>query len=50
MSMCFVNIHLPSGTGKEEDRKEHLHEILSYAFQGISRNGSSRQPKTLWSM
>lgn len=45
MSMCFVNVHLPSGTGKEEDRKEHLHEILSYAFQGISRNGSSRQPK-----
>lgn len=45
MSMCFVNVHLPSGSGKEDDRNEHLHEILSYAFQGISRNGSSRQPK-----
>ena len=47
MSMCFVNVHLPSGSGKEDDRNEHLHEILSYAFQGISRNGSSRQPKML---
>lgn len=46
-SMCFVNVHLPSGSGKVEDRNEHLHEILSYAFQGISRNGSSRQPKTI---
>eukprot|EP00913_Durusdinium_trenchii_P006745 g6341.t1 len=24
---------------------EHLQEVLTYAFQGISRNGSTRQPK-----
>lgn len=45
MSMCFVNVHLPSGAHNEDDRNEHLQEVLTYAFQGISRNGSTRQPK-----
>ncbi|CAE6973671.1 syj1, partial [Symbiodinium natans] len=41
MSLCFANVHLPSGTGKADERNEHLNEVLSYAFQGTSRNGST---------
>ncbi|CAE7779864.1 Inpp5b [Symbiodinium pilosum] len=45
MSLCFVNVHLPSGTGKADERNDHLNEVLSYAFKGTSRNGSTRPPK-----
>ena len=26
MSLCFANVHLPSGTGKADERNEHLNE------------------------
>ncbi|CAE7655679.1 syj1, partial [Symbiodinium sp. CCMP2456] len=45
MSLCFANVHLPSGTGKADERNDHLNEVLSYAFQGTSRNGSTRPAK-----
>ena len=28
MSLCFANVHLPSGTGKADERNDHLNEAF----------------------
>eukprot|EP00933_Yihiella_yeosuensis_P036693 TRINITY_DN30467_c0_g2_i1.p1 TRINITY_DN30467_c0_g2~~TRINITY_DN30467_c0_g2_i1.p1 ORF type:complete len:503 (+),score=93.21 TRINITY_DN30467_c0_g2_i1:72-1580(+) len=41
-SVCFVNVHLPSGSGAATERNAALDEILAFSFQGTSRNGTLR--------
>ena len=45
MSVCFVNVHLASGQNAVVERSQHLAQILSDAFQGISAKGAQRPKK-----
>lgn len=45
MSICFVNVHLASGQNAVMERSQHLAQVLSDAFQGISAKGAQRPKK-----
>ena len=37
MSLCFANVHLPSGTGKADERNDHLNEaVLAWCSRAMS--------------
>lgn len=44
-SLCFVNVHLPSGQERTEERSAALRQVMGEAFQGINMLGSARPPK-----
>mmetsp|Transcript_159781 Transcript_159781/g.387976 ORF Transcript_159781/g.387976 Transcript_159781/m.387976 type:complete len:433 (-) Transcript_159781:140-1438(-) len=46
VSACFMNVHLPAGTGKAKaaKRDRHLHKIMSKAFQSTPTCGSFWSP------
>lgn len=44
LSLCFVNLHLPSGQHAGAERDQHMHTILSDAFQSVSSSRGSARP------
>lgn len=45
MSVCFVNVHLASGQNAVSERSQHLAQVLTDAFQGVSAKGAQRPKK-----
>eukprot|EP00435_Cladocopium_sp_Y103_P031470 s845_g8.t1 len=45
MSVCFVNVHLASGQNAVGERSQHLAQVLTDAFQGVSAKGAQRPKK-----
>jgi hypothetical protein len=44
--LCFVNVHLPSGSGNFEARNNTFGEVIQEAFQGVDANGAPRTSDT----